>query len=74
MHGTRSFAANCTTGGSFKTVKGIKESRFYFRPRKNIINVAHCRHEIIIARTYPTQVNCYVQGFFLYNDNDNFYS
>ena len=50
------FAAYCTTGGSFKTVKSINKSRLFFRPRRNNINVAHCKHEIIIARTYPTQV------------------
>ena len=46
------FPAYCSTGGSFKTVKGIKKSLF-FRSRKNNINVAHFKHEIIIARTYP---------------------
>ena len=52
------FAAYCTTGGSFKTVKGIKKSRFFFRSRKNNINIVHYKHEITIAHTYPMQATC----------------
>ena len=42
-------AACCTTGGSFKTVKGIKKVTIFFRSGKNGINVGHCKHEIASA-------------------------
>ena len=38
-----------------KTVKRIRKVTIFFSSRKNSIDIAHCKHVIIIARTYPTQ-------------------
>ena len=51
------FNAKEPTGGTFITDKGIKKS-YFVRFRKNSINVANCKHKIIVAHTYLSHETC----------------